>query len=61
MPKVLCIFGMVVSVLMLLIFGLDIALGFPFHAANRWVLDLPLILCSLGLGYLSWATFREQI
>ena len=61
MPKVLCIFGMVVAVLMLVIFGLDLAVGFPFHAANRWLLDLPLILCSAGLGYLSWVTFREQI
>jgi hypothetical protein len=61
MPKVLCIFGMVVAALMLLIFGLDIAVGFPFRAANRWLLDVPLVLCSLCLGYLSWATFREQI
>jgi hypothetical protein len=61
MPKVLCIFGMVVAALMLLIFGLDMALGVPFRAANRWMMDLPLILCSAGLGYLSWVTFREQV
>jgi hypothetical protein len=61
MPKALCIFGMVVAALMLLIFGLDIAVGFPFRAANRWMLDAPFILCSLGLGYLGWSTFREQI
>jgi hypothetical protein len=61
MPKVLCIFGMVVAALMLLIFGLDIAIGFPFRGAKPWMMDLPLIVCSAGLGYLSWVTLREQI
>jgi hypothetical protein len=61
MPKVLCIFGMVVSALMVLIFGLDFAVGFPFRAAYPMVLDMPMILCALGLGYLSWVTLREQI
>lgn len=61
MPKALCIFGMVVAALMLLIFGLDLAAGFPFRGANKWVLDLPIILCSVGLGYLSWLTLREQL
>ncbi len=61
MPKALCIFGMVIAALMLLIFGLDLALGFPFRAANRWLFDFPLVLCSLCLGYLSWITYREQV
>jgi hypothetical protein len=60
MPKVLCIFGMVVAALLLLVFALDLVLGMPFHAANPWKLDLPFILCSAGLGYLSWVTLREQ-
>jgi hypothetical protein len=61
MPKALCIFGMVVAVLMLLIFGLDIAIGVPFRGAQPWMMDLPLILCAAGLGYISWTTFREQV
>jgi hypothetical protein len=61
MPKALCIFGMAVAALMLLIFLLDLAVGMPFHSANPWTLDLPMILCALGLGYLSWVTFREQV
>lgn len=61
MPKVLCIFGMVVAALMLLIFGLDLAVQFPFRGAHRMMMDLPLVFCALGLGYLSWVTFREQV
>jgi hypothetical protein len=61
MPKALCIFGMVVAVLMLLIFGLDLGIGVPFSKANPWMMDLPMIVCALGLGYLSWVTFREQV
>jgi hypothetical protein len=61
MPKVLCIFGMVVAALLLLIFGLDLAVKFPFRGANRMMMDLPLVLCAVGLGYLSWVTFRDQI
>jgi hypothetical protein len=61
MPKALCIFGMIVAALMLLIFGLDLAVGFPFRGVNKMLMDVPLVLCSLGLGYLSWITLREQV
>jgi hypothetical protein len=60
MPKVLCIFGMVVAALMLLVFGLDLAIKVPFGGMNRWLMDLPFVLCAAGLGYISWATLREQ-
>jgi hypothetical protein len=60
MLKALCIFGMVVAVLILLIFGLDLATGMPFHVSNKWTMDLPLVLCALVLGYLGWSTLREQ-
>ena len=33
MPKVLCIVGMVVAVLLLLVFGLDLAIQFPFRTS----------------------------
>jgi hypothetical protein len=61
MPKALCIFGLVVAALMLLIFGLDMVIKMPFSGANPWGLDLPIVLCSLCLGYLSWLTLREQV
>lgn len=60
MPKALCISGMVISVLMLILFGLDMAMGIPFHGASP-MMDITFIVCAGLLGYLSWSTFREQI
>ncbi len=60
MAKALCILGMVVSVLLVIIFGLDLAMGFPFGGASM-VMSIGFIVCSGILGYLSWATFREQV
>jgi hypothetical protein len=61
MPKALCIFGLVIAVLLLLIFGLDLAIDVPFRGANKMTMDLPFVLCAAGLGYLSWMTLREQV
>ena len=60
MPKALCISGMVVAALLLLFFGLDLAIGFPFGGAST-MMDIGLVVCSAILGYLSWATYREQV
>lgn len=60
MPKALAMLGMVISVLLLLVFGLDMAIGIPFDKINS-VMDIGFIVCSLILGYLSWATMREQV
>ncbi len=62
MPKALCMAGMVISILILLLFVLDLALPgtlAPFKRASL-MMDIGFILCAGGLGYLSWATFREQ-
>ena len=59
MPKVLCIIGMVVAVLLLLVFGVDAAVEFPFGRASL-LMDVSLIVCSLVLAYLSWTTMRQQ-
>ena len=59
MSKALCIVGAVVAALLVLVFGLDLALGFPFGGYSL-VMDGAFILCSAVLGYLSWATLREQ-
>lgn len=58
MPKALCIAGTVVAILLLLVFGIDLAAGFPFGRENL-VIDIGLVLCSLMLGYMSWTTFRQ--
>ena len=59
MPKVLCMTGMVIAILILVIFLLDLAVKFPFQRTNL-VMDIVFVLCATGLGYISWSTLREQ-
>jgi hypothetical protein len=59
MPKALCLAGSVVAGLLLLVFGFDLALGFPFRRAS-WPMDVGLVICSLALGYLAWSTLKQQ-
>ncbi|MEX2119746.1 MAG: hypothetical protein WD847_09140 [Pirellulales bacterium] len=58
MPKALSIIGMIVAICLLLMFGLDLALGFPFSKASR-AMDIAFLICALVLAYLSWSTYRE--
>jgi hypothetical protein len=59
MPKALCLVGTVVAVLLLLVFGLDLALRFPFNRVSP-TMDIGVLFCSIALGYLSWMTLKEQ-
>ena len=59
MPKVLCMTGMAIALLILLLFVLDLAVKFPFQRFNT-MMDVVFVVCALVLGYLSWATLREQ-
>ena len=59
MPKGLCISAMVVAVLLLVVFGLDLAIAFPFQRASTFI-DVCFMICTGLLGYLSWTTLREQ-
>jgi hypothetical protein len=59
MSRALCLVGTVVTVLLLLVFGLDLALGFPFHRVSP-TMDIGMLLCSVALGYASWTTLQEQ-
>lgn len=58
MPKALTISGMVVSAVLLLLFGLDLAAGIPFQGVSM-VMDIGGVFCALMLAYMSWTTFRE--
>ena len=58
MPKVMTIMGMAVSVILLLLFGLDLAIGQPFGKASI-IMDIGFVVCALLLFYISWATKRE--
>lgn len=62
MPKVLCMTGFVIAVLVLAVFLLDL-LGpesiAPLKKASK-MMDIVFAVSAIGLGYLSWATWREQ-
>lgn len=65
MPKALCYTGLVVSVLILLVFGLDLLTyllldaAFPFGGASL-TMNVGFVIAAAILGYLSWSTLREQ-
>jgi hypothetical protein len=59
MPKALCLLGTVVAAVLLLVFGFDLIVKFPFGRVSL-IMDIGIVLCSLGLGYMSWSTLREQ-
>ncbi len=59
MSKALCLAGLVVAVLLAVVFGLDLAIGFPFHGVNK-IMDIGIVVCAAALGYISWMTFKEQ-
>jgi len=53
---------MVISILVFLIFLLDLVLpsSLAFFKKASVLLDVIFVLCSGVLAYLSWTTFREQ-
>ena len=59
MPKVLCMTGMVIAILILVLFLLDLAVAWPFQRIS-FLMDITFVLCAVGLGYISWSTLREQ-
>jgi len=59
MPKVLCLTGMVIAILILVLFLLDLAVKFPFQRISS-MMDITFVLCAIGLGFISWTTLREQ-
>ena len=59
MSKALTLVGMVIAILLVLLFGLDLAVKIPFGGVSV-IMDAGFIVCSLILGILSWSTYREQ-
>jgi hypothetical protein len=61
MPKVLTIAGLIVSILMFVLFALDLAAGIPFgvDSGAATVIDVAFMVCGGVLAYLSWSTMRE--
>ena len=63
MPKALCIAGMAISAVLFILFLWDLVTPqwmAPFGRANM-MMDIAFVLCSAGLGYLSWSTWKEQV
>jgi hypothetical protein len=60
MPKIMTIIGIILSALMVLVFGVDLAFGIPFLKASM-MMDITFIICGGVLGFLSFATMREQV
>ena len=58
MAKALTIMAIVVAILLLLLFGLDLVVGFPFGKASL-MMDIAFVLCSIGLGYAAWNTWKD--
>lgn len=58
MPKVLTIAAMAMSLMLLVIFGLDLLVKFPFGRINP-TMSIGFVIFSVILGYLSWSTLRE--
>jgi hypothetical protein len=59
MSKALCIIAIVVSALLVLVFGLDMIIGIPFGKSSI-IMDIGFVVFSLILGFLSLTTLREQ-
>ncbi len=65
MPK-LCLIGLVISILVFLLFTLDLVLCLASMAGSHFLFTLPRLrwtffsFLRLRLIYVSWATFREQ-
>jgi hypothetical protein len=64
MPKALCISGMSIAIVLLVLFSWDLVsfvspAWAPFKGASKTI-DIAFILCSAGLGYISWTTWKEQ-
>ncbi len=66
MPKALCLFSLVASILVVSLFVLDaLALltgqtSFAILGAASLLMDLTFAILGGALIYLSWATYREQ-
>jgi protein-S-isoprenylcysteine O-methyltransferase Ste14 len=60
MPKVLCIAGMVVAVLVAILFILDLAVPTMMFRRASILMDIVMIICALALGVVSWLTLKEQ-
>lgn len=58
MARGLTIAAMVIAVFMLVLFGLDLAIGIPFGKQNLMI-DISFLVCGVGMILLGISTWRE--
>ena len=58
MAKGLTIISMVIAVLVLVLFALDLAIKIPFDRVSM-PMDIAFVISAIGLGYISWSTYKE--
>ena len=59
MAKAMSIVGLAIAGLLVVVFGLDLALEIPFGRAN-WVMDAGFVASAGLLGYMSWDALAES-
>ena len=59
MSKILCLFSLGLSVILAILFILDLSVGIPFKKGSI-VFDVVFLVAALIIGVLSWFTYREQ-
>ena len=66
MPKALCLISLVASILIVVLFLADAAMGMlgmediaPLRSASM-LMDVAFVLVGAAMIYMSWATYREQ-
>ena len=58
MAKGLTITSIVISVLIVIVFLLDLVVNFPFRGVHR-SMDIIFVICGLALAFISWTTLRD--
>ena len=58
MARGLTITAIAIAVLMLVLFGLDLAIGIPFGKQSM-MMDICFLVCGLGLGLLGLSIWRD--
>ena len=58
MSKALTFASLIVGILLLVLFGLDLAVGIPFRKAST-TMDIGILVSAALLSALSWLTLRE--
>ena len=59
MSKALCWVGLILSLIVFLIFLLDVSAAIPFGRRNIFV-DVIFMVIALLMMWMSWTTYREQ-